>query len=95
MGTIETRLKLLRTLIWVGTGLAMLLVMALVGSEAMILLYLPTKPEASLIALLQTIQTGLVGALGVLIGAIGSGIGSYFSFRSAKETSGDDTPSAP
>lgn len=45
--------------------------------------------------LLQTILTGLVGALGILIGAIGTGIGSYFTFRSAKETSGDEAASGP
>ena len=93
MGTIEQRLRLLRALIIVGTFMGMVLVAAITGSQYMILWKLPAAPDASLIGLLQTIQTGLIGALMALVGAIASGIASYFAFRSAKETSGDETPS--
>lgn len=95
MGTIEQRLRLLRTLIWVGMALAALLTIVILTSQWLILDKLPASPDASLIGLLQTIQTGLVGALMTLVGAIGTGIGTYFTFRSAKETSGEETPSGP
>ena len=90
-----SRLALMRTLIAVGSWLAGILIGVILVSEALILSLLPAKPDASLIGLLQTIQTGLVTALGALIGAIGTGIASYFTFRSVKETSGDDGEVSP
>ena len=91
----ESRLALMRILIMLASGLTVLLVMVILASQYLILDKLPDTPDASLIGLLQTVQTGFVGALGVLIGAIGTGIGSYFTFRSVKETSGDDGPTPP
>lgn len=95
MGMMQQRLSILKTLIYIASGLSGLLVGAILLSELMILWKLPKQPDASLIALLQTIQTGFVGALGVLVGGLAAGIASYFAFRSAKETAGDETPSAP
>jgi len=91
----ETRLGLMRILILLATGLTVLLILVILASQYLILDKLPDAPDASLIGLLQTVQTGLVGALGVLIGAIGTGIASYFTFRSVKETAGDDGPTPP
>ncbi len=91
----ESRLALLRTLILLASALATMLIMVILASQYLILDKLPAAPDASLIGLLQTVQTGYVGALGVLIGSIGTGVGSYFTFRSVKETAGDDGPTPP
>ena len=91
----KQRLAVLRLLITISTLLALALTFVILASQWLILTLLPAAPDASLIGLLQTIQTGLVGALGMLVGAIGTGLGAYFSFRSARETSGDETPSGP
>ena len=94
-GTIAQRLALLRTMIrWTGY-ISILLIVALIGSQGLILVLLPSNPSPALIGLLQTGQTGLVAALGAMVGALAMGIGSYFTFRSAAETSGQETPSAP
>ena len=84
------KLGMLRTLIrWAGM-LAVFLMVILFGSQWLILTLLPSSPSPALIGLIQTGQTGLVGALAMTVGGIATAVGAYFSFRSAKETSGDD-----
>ena len=94
MGTMQQRLAILKALIYVASVLSIFLLFAVIGSVAIVLRWLPDDPSAALIALLQTAFTGLVGALTGMVGALGTSIGAYFAFRSAKETSGEDTPSA-
>ena len=84
------KLGMLRTLIrWAGV-LAVFLMVILFGSQWLILALLPLAPSPALIGLLQTGQTGLVGALAATVGGIAAAVATYFSFRSAKETSGED-----
>lgn len=95
MDTMAKRLELLKRLVTIAAWLSGFILTVLMLSEAMILKWLPEQPDPALIGLLQTIQTGLVYALGVMTGGLGTGMLTYFSFRSAKETSGDETPAAP
>lgn len=84
------KLTMLKTLIrWAGM-LAVLLMAFLFGSQWLILALLPPTPSPALIGLIQTGQTGLVGALAATVGGIAAAVATYFSFRSAKETSGDE-----
>lgn len=70
-------------------------ILALTGAATFALFLLisrlPSEPSPALVGLLSGVTTGIVGALGVMAGALAGAYVTIASFRSVKQASGDET----
>ena len=70
------------------------IVLALIGAATFALMLLvrslPSEPSPALVGLLSGLTTGIVGALGVMVGALGGAYVAIAAFRSVRQTSGED-----